>query len=109
MKLLIITSLKEYQEAVGQILEKAGVKVFSASDTTGFKNVNDDNLADNWFARTRERAESIFLFSFTQSENATRALNLIRQFNDENHTGFPVRAFVVPVENASDMQGVNAP
>jgi hypothetical protein len=103
MKLLIITSLREYQEAVAQILERAGVKVFSASETTGFKNVSEDNLADNWFARTRDRVESTFLFSFTRSENATRALNLIRQFNEENQTGFPVRAFVVPVENASDL------
>jgi hypothetical protein len=102
MKLLIITSLKEYQEAVAQILEKAGVKVFSASDTAGFKNVKDDDLADNWFARARERAESVFLFAFTQSENAITALDLIRKYNEEVQTGFPVRAFVVPVENASD-------
>jgi hypothetical protein len=103
MKLLIITSLKEYQEAIAKILEKSGVRVFSASDTTGFRSVTDDDLTENWFARTRDQADSVFLFSFTRSDNATRALNLIRQFNDETHTGFPVRAFVVPVENASDM------
>jgi hypothetical protein len=103
MKLLIITSLKEYQEPVARILEQAGVKVFSASDTVGFKNVSDDNLADNWFARARELADSIFLFAFTQSDNATRALDLIRKYNHETRTAFPVRAFVVPVENASDL------
>lgn len=103
MKLLIITSLREYQEAIANILEQAGVKVFSASETSGFKNTEDHDLASSWFARTRDRADSIFLFSFTGSENASKALQLIRTYNEEEQTGFPVRAFVVPVEEASDV------
>lgn len=101
MKLLIITSLKEYQEVVARILEQAGVSVFSASETSGFKTDKDDNLAENWFARTRNHIDSVFLFSFTRSENATKALELIQMYNEEKQTGFPIRAFILPVESAS--------
>jgi hypothetical protein len=37
MKLLIITSLKDYQKEAIKLFHKAGIKVFSVSKTMGFK------------------------------------------------------------------------
>jgi nitrogen regulatory protein PII len=101
MKLLIITSLKEHQKAVAKVLEQAGVRVFSVSETTGFKAIADDDLATNWFAREHDHFNSVIIFTFTQNENAERALDLIKEHNQVHDTGFPVRAFVMPVEKAS--------
>ncbi len=100
MKLLIVTSLKEYQKAVAELIDRAGIEVFSASETVGFKDHKIPNLMDNWFSSGRGLADSIFLFSFTENEKADQALNLIKQYNDEHKTGFPVRAFIVPVDKA---------
>ncbi len=101
MKLLIVTSLKEHQTDVAKLLEQAGITVFSASETTGFKNPAEENLLTNWYARSRDQYNSIFLFSFTDTANANNTLELIRNYNQVNNTGFPIRAFMLPVEKAS--------
>jgi hypothetical protein len=101
MKLLIVTSLKEHQPDVARLLAQAGITVFSASETTGFKNQGEENLLSNWFARSRDQYNSIFLFSFTTLENAEQALELIREHNRTRETGFPIRAFMLPVEKSS--------
>jgi len=101
MKLLFVTSLKEHQAEVARILERSGITVFSATETTGFKNSRDENLLASWFARSRDEYNSVFLFSFTSESNATRALQLIRDYNEMHTTGFPVRAFMMPVEKST--------
>ena len=46
MKLLVVTSLKEYQKNVAHILDQAGIAVFSVSETIGFKDHHTTNLLD---------------------------------------------------------------
>ena len=101
MKLLVITSLKEYQKKVSHILDQANIAVFSVSQTIGFKEHHTPNLLDNWFSSGNEQFDSIVLFSFTDEAKAERALELVKQYNQENETGFPVHAFIVPVDQSS--------
>lgn len=102
MKLLVITSLKEYQETVARIVDQAKISVYSVSETIGFKDHQTPNLLDIWFSRREgEQFDSIFLFSFTEEAKADLALDLIKRYNSENQTGFPVRAFIMPVEKSS--------
>jgi hypothetical protein len=102
MKLLLVTCLKEYQKAVGHIMEYAGIEVFSVSETTGFKDHHESFLLNNWFSSGSEQADAIFLFSITENSKSEQALKLIHQHNLENNTGFPIRAFILPVEKSSD-------
>lgn len=101
MKLLLITSLKEYQKAVAGIINQAGIEVFSVSETSGFKDHQTSSLMDNWFASGSVQFDSIFLFSFTEEAKAKQALDMIKKYNEENKTGFPLRAFILPVEQSS--------
>ena len=101
MKLLVVTSLKEYQKTVSGIIEKAGIEVFSVSETIGFKDHRTPNLLDNWFSSGSEHFDSIVLFTFTEETKAELALTLIQKHNAENETGFPLRAFIMPVEKSS--------
>jgi len=101
MKLLLVTSLKEYQKTLSAIMDEAGIEVFSVSETIGFKDQQKANLLDNWFGSGNARFDSVFLFSFTSEVNAERALELIKKYNTENETGFPIRAFVISVDKAS--------
>ncbi|MDZ4845673.1 MAG: hypothetical protein SH857_09005 [Chitinophagales bacterium] len=101
MKLLLITSLKEYQKVVAGIIHQADIEVFSVSETSGFKDHQTPNLLDNWFSSGREQFDSIFLFSFTEEVKAKQALELIKKHNAENETGFPLRAFIIPVDQSS--------
>ena len=101
MKLLVITSLKEYQKQVSHILDAAGIEVFSVSETIGFKDHRRPSLLDNWFSSGSEQFDSIFLFSFTEHSKAETAIELIKKFNTVNESGFPLRAFIIPVEQSS--------
>lgn len=101
MKLLFVTSLKEYQKKVADILNKADIPVFSITETIGFKDHHTTNLLDNWFSSGSEQFKSIFVFSFTEAEKTEKAMELIKEYNAANETGFPIRAFIVPVEKSS--------
>lgn len=101
MKLLLVTSLKEYQKTIADIVDLAGIEVFSISETIGFKDHKTLNLLDNWFSSESDQFDSIFLFSFTEETKAEQALELIKKYNTENETGFPIRAFILPVDKSS--------
>ena len=101
MKFFIVTSLKDYQEDVQNIFKAANSHVFSATDVIGFKDNQTPNMLAEWFASGDEKFDSLFIFSFTTDENADHAMELIKKYNEENQTPFPIRAFIVPVEKAS--------
>lgn len=101
MKFFIVTCLKEYQEDVTKIFKEANIHVFSATDVIGFKDNQPPNLLAEWFAAGDEKFDSLLLFSFTASENAENGMELIKKYNNQSETNFPVRVFIVPVEKAS--------
>lgn len=101
MKLLIVTCLKEFQDDVTKIFKKADIHVFSAMPIIGFRDNQPTDIMDSWFASGDENFDSLMLFSFTTAENADRAMELIKNYNKESETTFPVRSFIVPVEKAS--------
>jgi hypothetical protein len=101
MKLLVVTSLKEYQKNVAKIMDLSGITVFSVTETIGFKDHHTFNLLDNWFSSGDEQFDAIFLFSFTEAAKADQALSLIRKYNTQNENGFPIRGFVMAVEKST--------
>lgn len=101
MKLLVITSLKDYQKTVSDFLFKAGISVFSVTETIGFKDQHEVNLLDNWFSRGGDQFNSIFVFSFTSEDKAHSAVEQVKRYNENNDTGFPIKAFVLTVDQSS--------
>jgi hypothetical protein len=100
----MVTSLKEYQKAVADIFNKSGIIVFSVTGTVGFKDHHTPNLLDEWFSAGNEKFDSIFLFSFTQDAKADQALDLVKKYNAEHNTGFPIHAFILPVDKSSQTE-----
>lgn len=102
MKLLVVLSIKEYQEQVGSLLHDAGVKRFSVTNITGYKK-KEENLG--WFAANGNNAKtnSIMLFCFVTKEIADKAILEINSCNIETKNPFPVHAFVLDVENFSKL------
>lgn len=98
MKLLIITSIKEYQDKVADIFKETGIQVFSVSEIAGFKEGSSVSLMHSWFGSGGDSYDSIMLFSFTEKEKAEKALELIKDYNEKENTNFPIRGFILPVE-----------
>ena len=46
IKLLVVLSIKEYQEQIGSLLHEAGVKRFSVTNITGYKNYDHQWLCE---------------------------------------------------------------
>ncbi|MBL7701635.1 MAG: hypothetical protein JNM14_05265 [Ferruginibacter sp.] len=101
MKLLIVTFLKDYQEDVQKIFKQAQITAFSIADVTGFKDGQAPDLLEDWFASGDEKFDSQVIFSFTENQKAELALELANNYNTQNETKFPVRAFIVPVEKSN--------
>jgi len=101
MKFFIVTCLKEYQDDVCEIFRQSQIRVFSATDVIGFKDSQQPNLLQDWFASGDEKFDSLFIFSFTDDQHAEKGMELIKQYNESHQSGFPVRAFIVPVEKSS--------
>jgi hypothetical protein len=101
MKLLIVTSLKEFKKDVSNILGKAQIPIFSFSDIIGVKANYIPELSDDWFTSDSDREfRSVFFFSFTDNEKAENALEQIAVFNTLDRVEYPVRGFILPVEKA---------
>lgn len=98
MKLLIITSIKECQQKVADIFEETGIEVFSVSEIAGFKGGAPADLMYNWFGSSGDSYNSLLLFSFTEKEKTEKVLGLIKEYNETEKLPFPIRGFVLPVE-----------
>lgn len=101
MKLLFVTCLIEDRPRVAELFKKAQINVFSAGHATGYKDDYKENMGDNWFGGEGEQFDSVFLYSFTSSEKADKALLLIQDYNRQSQSQYPLRAFILPVEGAS--------
>lgn len=101
MKLLVVTTLAEYDAKVTEMLTQAGIKVFSKTETTGFKAAHQKNIIDNWYGGSENQYDSIFFFSFTDKDKAENMLKAINKRNSEKDKLFPVRGFIMPVESST--------
>ncbi len=100
MKMLVITSIKEDARAVSRIMDKADIPAFSVTETTGHTTAFVNLQPDIWFGKSNDGEHSLFFFSFTEDGKAAHAVELVKLFNRKSHTKFPLRAFVLPVEQA---------
>ena len=101
MKLLVVTSLAEHSDKVAAMLTEAGIKMFSKTETTGFKETHRPDMRDNWYGGGNGKFNSIFFFSFTSRDKAEKVIESIRVCNAEKENRFPVRGFILAVESST--------
>lgn len=100
MKFIIVMCLTEYKEDISKLFKEAGISTYSIANITGVKQNNEQNLLQEWFAAGNEQFDSAILFSFTADKNAHEAKQLIEKYNKQHQTGFPVRVFIISVEDS---------
>jgi len=105
MKLLIVTCLTDYGDKVVEMLTQVGIQVFSKTETTEFKEAQHSNMLDNWYGGDNDNYNSIFFFSFTEQKKAESMLEAINRRNSEKDKLFPIRGFIMPVENSTSRDG----
>jgi nitrogen regulatory protein PII len=101
MKLLIITSISEFEKEIKQMLVKANVKNFSYKEVIGYHNTSDEAIGDNWFATEMNENESILFYAFVPSENVEMVFNAINEFNGKQETLSKIHVATVNIENSN--------
>ncbi len=102
MKLLVVLSIKEYEQQVEKLLDKAGLNRFSVTNITGYK--KDKKKKDfSWFGNCMgcAKTNSILIFSFSPEEVVNQAIVEINNYNEQEKDPFPLHAFVMDVESFS--------
>ena len=98
MKLVIVTSVEEFQKDILKLFKNADIQNFSSSDIDGYKNGSSLLMATSWFPSVKGGNESSLFFSFTEDEKIDALFSLIKEFNSSVETNNAVRAVVVPIE-----------
>lgn len=101
MKLLIITSVKEFEKEIKQILKKAEVKRFSYQDVNGFSDASGEAIEGNWFASERHTNESLLFYAFVPKENVAKVFDLVAQFNAKQETASHIHLAMLPIERSN--------
>lgn len=98
MKLLLVTSVKSYQKEAAKLFKQSGIKAFSNADINGFKSLDESSIQDNWFSGTAENVKSVLFFSFANTDEINRFLQLLDEFNAHLESDNPLRAAVLNIE-----------
>ena len=97
MQLIMVTAVKESAEDITRIFRSSGIEAYSTTDIAGFRKHPELHHTDEWFGTGDPAFDSVLFFSFTAPAAAEKALQQIREWNNTNTAGFPIRAFLLPV------------
>ena len=100
MKLLIVTTVSDFQKEVLKLFKQANIEAFSSSEIDGYKNTNSLVATQSWFPGHKGGNESLMFFSFTDEEKIDEIFTYIKEFNKDLETNNPVRAIVLPIEKS---------
>ena len=98
MKLLIVTSVSEFQKEILNIFKMAKIEAFSRTEIDGYKNANSVIATVSWFPGEKGGNESLMFFSFTEKEKIDLLFELVSDFNKKLETNNPIRVAVVNIE-----------
>jgi len=98
MKLLLITSIKEFEKDICKLFKTSKIEVYSTFDIQGNKLQNPTNIQDNWFSAQRDTLDSKMFLTFTSEELINELLKEVKKYNKENNSNNPVKAIVMNIE-----------
>lgn len=100
MKLLIVTTVSEFQQDILKLFKKANIEAFSSSEIDGYKNTNSLIATQSWFPGHKGGNESLMFFSFTDEVKIEEIFGYLKEYNKHLETNNPVRAIVLPIEKS---------
>ncbi|MEQ8243007.1 hypothetical protein [Fulvivirga sp.] len=101
MELLIITAIKEFEEAIKTILKNSEVVAFSSMPVAGYSNGGSEDMKSNWFARDKGESESVLFYAFVAENNAKKVLEEIEEFNQTNEVLTKIHAAVLDIKESN--------
>lgn len=101
MKLLIITSVKTFEEKVKKLLTENNVITYSYSSVTGYRDSTQEGVSRNWFATEMNKTESFLFFAFVSDETSENVFKAIEELNTTCDIHSKVHIAVTPIEKSN--------
>lgn len=101
MKLLVITAVQEYSKDIKAILKKSEIHTYSYKDVTGFRDLSETSLENNWFAGEMHENQSVIFYAFVEKENSDQLFNRVNEFNDQQKNLSKVHVVILNVEKSN--------
>jgi hypothetical protein len=102
MKLLVITSIKEFKKDILRMLKEAGVQNFSYREVTGYQDDSENAVELNWFASDMNENESILFYAFVKKESVDSFFNLVEVYNSKQGNESRVHLAVLNIEKSNN-------
>lgn len=101
MKLLIITAIESFEKEIKMMLKKANVTTYSFKKVTGFRDISEEAIGNNWFATEINETESILFYAFVAKENVGLCFDLVTNFNEKQETLSHIHLAVLNIEKSN--------
>ncbi|MCZ8145222.1 hypothetical protein [Flavobacterium sp.] len=98
MKLILITAITDYQEAIQEVLKKIGVKHYSFHDVNGYSQPVQEPLESNWFGTEIPTTDSVLYHIFLEDDQWNPLFSAIQSLNATLDTPSKVHAASFPIE-----------
>lgn len=100
MKLLLITTIKEFEKNVKDLLVHSGVNVFSYTAVKGYKAESKEAHADNWFASEVTESNSLMFMAFVADDKMDEICGKVRNFNSKQEFQSKVHVATLDIEKS---------
>lgn len=101
MKLVAIMSVAAYADALHDLVRAHRIPVYSETDIRGYHTDTPSDVRRlGWFGRADTPAYSHLAFAFLPDDAAQGLLDTIAEHNATHDLDHPLRAFLMPVEQA---------
>ena len=100
MKLLLITTIKEFEKNVKDLLVHSGVSVFSYTAVKGYKAEGKEASADNWFASDVTESNSLMFMAFVEEDRIDHIYTKVSTFNSKQEFQSKIHIATLEIEKS---------
>lgn len=101
MRLLIITSVKTFEEKVKKLLAENHIPPYSYSSVTGYRDSTRESVSRNWFATEMNKTESLLFFVFVSDKTSENVFEAVEELNKTCDIHSKVHIAVTPIEKSN--------
>ena len=98
MKLLIITSVKTFENKVKELLADNQVLTYSYNAMIGYRDSTRDAVGSNWFGTEMNKTESLFFLAFVSDQTSENVYDAIEVLNQTCDLHSKVHIAITPIE-----------
>lgn len=101
MKLLLITCIANFEKDVKTVLQKSNVSTYTFKEVTGFHDISEEAMENNWFAAERNETDSLLFFVFVRKENVEHIFQMADAFNAKQQSLSHIHIAVLDIEQSN--------